>query len=305
MSDNKDKNILLFSRRNGYLPAEKAIQHESLDAETRNRLWNIISLLFSNTVIPLSDKLHLMYVTIWADFFKQTSDSYPDNLTNFRNPSINDMFYSYYRSFFLSEAPWYKCFDFLEFIAKYISDEEFLKSYYIGCPNLYCFSYVFTHQTNTVLEEESSAYRFVDGIITKITSKVEIEEIDEAVGKDEDPVSDHLEKALRFLSDRQNPDYKNSIKESISAVEAQCCIILEDPNATLGDALSRLAKKYSLHPALKEGFQKLYGFTSNAGGIRHGNADDTEVDYSLAKYMLVSCSAFINYLRSLPNQAES
>lgn len=32
----------------------------------------------------------------------------------------------------------------------------------------------------------------------------------------------HLTKALSLLSDRNKPDYRNSIKESISAVEATC-----------------------------------------------------------------------------------
>ena len=60
-------------------------------------------------------------------------------------------------------------------------------------------------------------------------------------------------------------------------------------------------KKYPLHGALKEAFKKLYGYTSDAGGIRHGSLDLANVDYDLAKYMLVSCSAFINYLISKSN----
>ena len=39
------------------------------------------------------------------------------------------------------------------------------------------------------------------------------------------------------MTDRKTPNYRNSIKESISAVEALCKIITENEKATLGKAL--------------------------------------------------------------------
>ncbi len=104
--------------------------------------------------------------------------------------------------------------------------------------------------------------------------------------------------ALSKLSDRKNPDFRNSIKESISAVESLCQKITGKPKATLGDALKAIEKngRVNLHSALKRGYEAIYGYTSDADGIRHAMSEQSNCDFADAKYMLVSCSAFINYL---------
>jgi hypothetical protein len=40
----------------------------------------------------------------------------------------------------------------------------------------------------------------------------------------------------------------------------------------------------------------LYGYTSDTHGIRHALKDDSQPNAEDAKFMLVSCSAFVNYL---------
>ena len=101
-----------------------------------------------------------------------------------------------------------------------------------------------------------------------------------------------------MLSNRQSPDYANSIKESISAVEAMCQLIAGDKKATLGDALRQLDSKLggTMHPALRAAFNSIYGFTSDAQGIRHALLGKSDLDVEDAMFMLVACSAFINYL---------
>jgi len=68
-------------------------------------------------------------------------------------------------------------------------------------------------------------------------------------------VRKHIDTALGFLCDRKSPDYRNSIKESISAVESLCMTLTGDSKSTLGDALKKLDLK--LHPALQKGFSSL------------------------------------------------
>jgi len=48
---------------------------------------------------------------------------------------------------------------------------------------------------------------------------------------------------------------------------------------------------------MKSAFGKLYGYTSDGTNIRHGGIDFSHAPAEDAKYMLVSCSAFINYLK--------
>jgi len=45
------------------------------------------------------------------------------------------------------------------------------------------------------------------------------------------------------MSDRQKPDYRNSIKESVSALEGMCQKILKKDKVTLGDAIGQIEKQ--------------------------------------------------------------
>ena len=59
-----------------------------------------------------------------------------------------------------------------------------------------------------------------------------------------------------------------------------------------------LEKDKKLHAALKDGFGKLYGYTSDDDGIRHSMLDEPDLDVHDAKYWLLSCTSFVNYLKS-------
>lgn len=152
---------------------------------------------------------------------------------------------------------------------------------------------------NDTFERESVGYRFVNGQIVQITDPFEIDEIEQAATTEFEGSRNHIQKAIEHLSNRENKDYKNVIKESISAVESICKVITGNENATLGDALKVLGKKYDLNPQLKVAFEKLFAYTNDQGGIRHADGLFTsEVTFEEAKFMLVSCSAFVNYLIS-------
>ena len=73
------------------------------------------------------------------------------------------------------------------------------------------------------------------------------------------------------VSDRVAPDYRNSVKESISAVEAACRHVTGLSSATLADALKKVS---DIHPAYSKAFGQLYGYTSDASGIRHSLTDE-------------------------------
>jgi len=149
-----------------------------------------------------------------------------------------------------------------------------------------------------------SAFRLVGANITQITSEEEISEIEEALGHPLQGVRTHLKEALKLLSDKKNPNYRNSIKESISAVETICKLITGNKKTDLGKALKEVAPKIGLHGALKQAFNNLYGYTSDAEGIRHALMDEPNLGFEDAKFMLVSCSAFVNYLTSKAEKAK-
>ncbi len=157
----------------------------------------------------------------------------------------------------------------------------------------------YTEDFNRIFEQEKSAYRFANEQIVPITNEIELDEIVTAASSEFDAVNAHISNALRLYSDRENPSYKNSIHESISAVESMCSIItgMKGKGATLGLMLKKLEDNgVRIHSALREAFSKLYGFTSDEEGIRHGSMDFSNVPAEDAKFMLVVCSAFVNYL---------
>ena len=156
----------------------------------------------------------------------------------------------------------------------------------------------FIEGANRILEEELSGYRFVSDQLVQITSEQEIVAIEEALAVPGAlrPVHEHIKQAVVLLARKPEPDFRNSIKESISAIESVAKILAKKRKATLSDALSALSRKAQMHPSLKQGFEKLYGYTSDDDGIRHALLDEANLDMEDARFMLVSCSAFVNYL---------
>jgi hypothetical protein len=52
------------------------------------------------------------------------------------------------------------------------------------------------------------------------------------------------------------------------------------------------------HGALKAALGSLYGWTSDDGGIRHGIFGAETVGRAEAQFMLIACSALVNFLTS-------
>jgi hypothetical protein len=273
-----------FSQRIGKTSVREALQIESMDQRLENRLWNTILSHFFNLLddySPYSESPKAQICRLlWTDFFGERADEIS---------SINGHAYSpdviqYIKKWFL-KSQWYEKYDLLEYLSKI--DQRILK---IG----------FTKECNGALKKEMAGYRLVEGCVVQITTEEEIIEIEQALDSSSKwtPVHTHLKTAVEYFSNRENPDFRNSIKEAISAVESLCVIITGDREATLGKALSLIEKKYKIHGALKSAFSSLYGYTSDSGGIRHSLLeDDIAVTMEDAKFMLVSCSAFINYLK--------
>jgi CBS domain-containing protein len=101
------------------------------------------------------------------------------------------------------------------------------------------------------------------------------------------------------LSQKPDPDLRNAIKEAISSVESAARVLTGKPKATLSDAIKILEKARQVHPALKDAWIKLYGYTSDEPGVRHAMTEEPGIDFATAKYMVVSCAAFVNLLSTL------
>jgi len=107
-----------------------------------------------------------------------------------------------------------------------------------------------------------------------------------------DPAREQLKNAWELFNKRPDPDYANSIKEAITAVESAAKISTNSDKADLGKALDKLA----LHPALKQGIEKLYAYASDEPGVRHGGTEASDVDEAEAELMLTICASVMVFL---------
>ena len=230
-----------------------------------------------------------MYISMIQNVYAEYVDG---NLRYVINNDEEDVFDEYIRRT-LAGNDYDQSLTLLEFLTHWFVNAAHLRVLGSGNTEQY---YVDT--LNEVFEKECVGYRMIDEKIVAITDPIEIKEIEDCLDIQFQGPKSHIQKALGFLADREHKDYKNSIKESISAVESICEIIVGSESATLGKALKALKdKKINIHPALEKAFSSLYGYTSDEGGIRHAEGlFESNVSFEEAKYMLVSCCAFVNYL---------
>jgi hypothetical protein len=222
---------LKFSQRKGLTPIRVEIQRDSIDSKLKNKLWSVIHTYFFDGNLGFFYRYDFAENSgrdLWKNFFGCPIDEYPSTVTLYR----------VVREYFFQKDSWANVYDLIEVLAYYIQHP----SYTMQPPG---FEEQFFQEINCDLEQELSAYRLINGKIVEITSEHEIVGIEQAL-QDASPLSNvhtHLTTALKLLSDRQNPDYRNSAKESISAVEALCQIITGD---STGEHFTLFSRKISL-----------------------------------------------------------
>jgi hypothetical protein len=274
-----------FSERIGITKARTAIQIDGVDEALRNGLWNALD---GVAFVPFKGHTYINHLpryrlleSTWLNFFKRPLDEIDGHWPTIR-AGLRKWFFA---------TEWHEVLDYMEFVAQSLEAPTSGK---------------FTETADVFLKREMSAYRFVGTTLGQVTGEAELMAIEAALSDAGSlaPVRTHLETALAMLSDRSNPDYRNSIKESISAVEAMCQVILGGANVTLGRSLKKLQDAgVIIDPALEKSWSGLYGWTSGAQGIRHALSDVPSVGQAEATYMLVSCSAFVSYLTSASRTA--
>ncbi|APG18851.1 hypothetical protein A3780_15240 [Kosakonia radicincitans] len=268
-----------FSERYGHVKVEDVIQISTLDDETRRAIWNCLYVTFFN-----NSNIHESAVNcakrVWIYHFNFDADSIP----------LYDKDYSNHTSLLtiikkhIYAGEWYYIFDLLEFLVENTS----------RIPKIDLGKYL-----NHVFKKFGVGYTIINGLVTPISDEIEIESVQNASSNNIESSRYHLQRALELLSDREQPDFRNSIKESISAIESLCRKITGDDKGILGKLIKVVEEKGYIHQSMKNAFSSLYGYTSDEGGIRHSLTDAGEnPTLEDARYMLVICSAFSNYLIS-------
>jgi len=270
-----------FSDRAGFTVPLVTIQVEGMNDRLKNALWNYL------------------LKTILTDFDVQSHPKVTQCLceNHFRLP-LDNLPQPYYQHkdwlraiYFNKQFPWYEIYNLMEFIANNCGSMKYGMD-----PN------DFKNGMNNILIAELSGYRFIAGVLTPISNKEEMESISKGImmahEKGLSGTKKHIETALALISKKPLPDYRNSIKESISALESLVKQIAGEEGGGLEKALSILNERIHFHGAFKSGLLSLYGFTSDANGIRHAILEEPDLGLEDATFMLVACSAIINFLIS-------
>ncbi len=270
---------MFFSERYGYKKV-KMLKKDEMPDSLRTRIWNALyRIIFIKIGNPDIQRINDTYdplpyqllMTLWGDFFG--SDLMAFNKSGWFE-KVGAVKTKY------DQLKWHDIYYFVEFVVENYQDARA--------------NAVILKEIELTFNEEHAPYCILDNQIVPLMSDEERKEIERAQNIPDKfkPVREHLSKALNKWSDRKNPDYENSIKESICAIES-LVEISQGRKGTLGD----LIKNLDIHPALKQGFSNLYGWTSDEEGVRHAKfREPLSCDELEARYMLITCSAFVNYV---------
>lgn len=266
-----------FSQRLGYTEMPTTITRESLPENVMNSIQNIFCELWNKycASYDVHDLLNYHFYRYYLNLRIEDSDCSIEPLSY-----IDD-----------DHFEWYEKIDVIEWTIQFLysnfneSDKSKLE---------HCVS-----ELNKEFSRHRYGYRIVKGYFVETTSEDEINCITKAIDETNTNVSTHLRQAICSITpSNQVPDYRNSIKESISAVGSY----LRDNfgGTTLGEAIKNLKKKNPnlINRFILEAIEKLYTYTNQSDtGIRHELlSQDYVPDHSDALFMLIQASSFVNYL---------
>lgn len=267
--------MALFSERYGYTKPSEIIIREQITIEIQNAICSCYDRLRKNLNYNQYANIE---EHLWTNFLNKREDDFWCDKGHFivATAFIEDR-----------QNVWYKKLDLIEVTIEYLSNSNIL------------IKQSFIHSLNSEFKRLNFAYRIVEGQIVEITSNEEIVTIEEALQKSPNNIRIHLNKALELYAKRPEGDYRNSIKESISAVEAY--LREKTGENAFGTGLKKIESTGITIPTnLKNAFTQLYAYTNQPDtGIRHAlmeeNSNYTPTENE-AIFMLVTCSSFINYL---------
>jgi hypothetical protein len=163
-------------------------------------------------------------------------------------------------------------------------------------------------EISTLLLEENLAFEFRSGRVwrrgrlhtTETVSRAEVVMGDPRL----EQARKHYSKALKYFRQASNPDWENSVKEAVCAVEAAAKALFPDAKGkTLGEVITSITGRdeAKLPKTIANTFHGLYGFRSGGTGVGHGGSTGGKATESIAEYILAVAASQIILLVDLAN----
>lgn len=214
----------------------------------------------------------------------------------------------------LEKLPWAKLYDFCERLHSHlpleIGYEDQYGNYNVQVPRGDMQSYIATELQRLFLEE-GLAYEFSEGVVRRRGRKNTVELVAKSQVVLGDPqllsARRHFDKALQFFRHPSNPDYENTVKEAVCAVEASGRILFPAAKATtLGDLIGWLSRtdEVSVPKAICQTLTGVYAFRNGGDGVAHGGANGGKATLEVAEYILAICASQIVFLVDIANANE-
>ncbi len=294
---------LTFSQRYGYEPLPEPMRLEHLSDDLRKEIWNCFRLM-------IAPPINSSYVH--EEFCKRILDKLKNEvlLVDDRHiPIPHDEVMRTLKTTVL-EGEFNEVLNFIEHVANEDVNMGALEK--IGRADIVTAINSFSYWVKSLLDKYEAAY-WLD--MSKKPYQIvprASKEAGEATQKAVEAVhksgmvgaSTHLRGAAKHIDTRQ---YRDSIADSIHAVESVARKITRKEEASLGQALDILEKDGLLeHEFLKDAFKKLYRYTSNSRtGIRHAMSEKSiSVGLDEALFMYGACASFAAYLTNKHRQQQ-
>ncbi len=211
---------------------------------------------------------------IWVDYFENFEDTVP---------AYDEKYRSVVKNYISSDG---KLLDLIQYMARIgcFSQPDFMR-----LQNLFVRDHIGFRLISTGDQHAATLMPIDD------EAEAEANQSDYAAISDLAPSRDHFLQAVQEIRDGH---FRGSVTESICGVESVLKSISGDSNATFGKGLNLISKTKSLHPAMKQGLEKIYGWTNSPSGMRHSLSDESvPVNEAEARFMLSACLAFAAWLK--------
>ena len=264
----------------------------------------------------ISDCISLSFIDEWTAVARELRRLTRDTVVDYDRSKVRDIEEArLYVEARLKILPWQKRFDFCEIIylkLAYVPDDEV---FHYRNQTPFTLSDAQTYIEKEIQQlfiDEFFAYEFIKGSVIRKGRKHTVETTDQA----QYVMSDnrlqnariHYSKALGFFRDRKQPDYANTVKEAVCAVESAGKDLFPQAKAsTLGDLINWLKNKnnnIAIPPALINTFSSIYALRNSGKEVAHGSASGGEITAAIAEYILSLSASTIIYLVDLANSTE-
>jgi hypothetical protein len=108
----------------------------------------------------------------------------------------------------------------------------------------------------------------------------------------------HVARSVGHLQTNQT-DFANAAQEAVFAVESVCKVLLNTPNATLGDCVKVFRRNQLVPREVARILESLWAYRSVTPGVGHGGVTVPSVPEAEAQLMLGLSAQMIVYLDSL------